>query len=234
MPPVRLAAKRDAGADAGSLTEPRCNRSRRACGAFLATRGQFRRLIEGRAAHSGVHNSRCWTTPTARVSDPTDCYARPCGAAPEIIRLRPVPGDQELVSAWRLGSPQRLDPRCAGRRENPSAIYRRCSPNAVQQRRVSLATFVKRHSQRLRDGYGDRFGIIGIDEQRTLALDGGAGEAGENEYAWVGRVLRGDVFLGNEVHSVPQRRHQANPRRAVEPRQHRAAVDAVDLADRCP
>jgi transcription elongation factor Elf1 len=31
----------------------------RACGEFLATRGQFRRFVEGRAARLGLHTSGC-------------------------------------------------------------------------------------------------------------------------------------------------------------------------------
>jgi predicted ThiF/HesA family dinucleotide-utilizing enzyme len=41
----------------------------------------------------------------------------------------------------------------------------------VQQRRVSLATFVNRHGQRLGYGASHRFGIIRIDQQRTFASD---------------------------------------------------------------
>jgi hypothetical protein len=41
----------------------------------------------------------------------------------------------------------------------------------VQQRRVSLATFVNRHGQRLGYGASHRFGIIRIDQQRTFAPD---------------------------------------------------------------
>ena len=55
------------------------------------------------------------------------------------------------------------------------------------------------------------FGIIGIDQQRTLAFDGGAGEAGENEHAGIVRILRGDIFLGDEIHSVAQAASPGRP-----------------------
>jgi hypothetical protein len=43
----------------------------------------------------------------------------------------------------------------------------------------------------------DRLGIIGIDEQRTFAVDGGAGKTREDEHAGIFWILRGDVFLGD-------------------------------------
>src|SRR5262249_645463 len=44
--------------------------------------------------------------------------------------------------------------------------------------------------------------IEGVDDQRGLELARGAREAGEDENAGIFRVLRGDVFLGDEVHAV--------------------------------
>ena len=53
----------------------------------------------------------------------------------------------------------------------------------AQQRRVTLATFFQRHGQCLCNGAGHRFGIVGIDQQRALAFDRGAGEARETTAA---------------------------------------------------
>ena len=129
MPRVRFAAKRDADADAVALTTPRSNRSRRACGAFLATRGQFRRLAEGRAAHQEFTTAGAGQTLTAPVSpDPTMTMPAPAVLPRKLSGSALFLNDQESVSAWQLGSPQRLYFRCAGRRETPSAIYRRCFP----------------------------------------------------------------------------------------------------------
>jgi hypothetical protein len=69
--------------------------------------------------------------------------------------------------------------------------------DTLQERCVSLATFIERHDQSLRYDARDRLGIIGIDEQRTFAVDGGAGKTRENEYAGIFWILRGDVFLGD-------------------------------------
>ena len=78
------------------------------------------------------------------------------------------------------------------------------------------------------------FSVIGVDEQRTFAVDSGAGKAGEYEHAGIVWILRRDVLLGDEIHSVPQRRHQSDPRGTIEPCQSRTGVNSIDVADWCP
>ena len=81
--------------------------------------------------------------------------------------------------------------------------------DTLQQRRVSLGTFIQRHGQSLRYDARDRLGIIGIDEQRTFAVDGGAGKTRENEYAGIFWILRSDV----RARTTAQRSTCSAPRR---------------------
>jgi hypothetical protein len=48
---------------------------------------------------------------------------------------------------------------------------------------MPLAALLKSHSQRLRDGASNRFGVVGIYEQRTFGFDSGSREAGQYEDA---------------------------------------------------
>ena len=104
----------------------------------------------------------------------------------------------------------------------------------LDQRAMPRAALVERHRQRLMDRGRDRLLIVRIDQQRRLAFDRGAGKARQDEHARIFGILRGDIFLGDEIHAVAQRRHQRRARGAVEAGQHRAAVGAVDVADRRP
>ena len=89
---------------------------------------------------------------------------------------------------------------------------------------VARAALVERHRQRLIDGGGHRLLIVRIDQQRRLAFHRGAGKARQDQHAGILGVLRRDIFLGDQIHAVAQRRHQRRARRAVEARQRRAAV----------
>jgi hypothetical protein len=104
--------------------------------------------------------------------------------------------------------------------QRQSVIY----PDATQDRgcvvchtcgtcMVAGASFIERHRKRLRDCAGDRFGIIGIDQQGALELDGGASEARQDEDARIVRILSGDIFLRNKV--LPSRSGVTRPTRAV-------------------
>jgi hypothetical protein len=54
------------------------------------------------------------------------------------------------------------------------------------------------------DRVADLLLAVRIDQQRVLQLQRRAGEAGEDEDAGILRVLRRDIFLGDEVHAVAQ------------------------------
>ena len=64
----------------------------------------------------------------------------------------------------------------------------------------------------MRNGRGDCLRIVGIDEERCVELRGCARKARQNEHARVLRILRGNVFLGHEIHAVAQRCDQSCPR----------------------
>ena len=80
----------------------------------------------------------------------------------------------------------------------------------------------------------DRLRIVGIDQQRGRAFGRRAGKARQDQHAGILGILRRDIFLGDEVHAVAQRRHQPDARGAVKAGQRGAAVGAVDVADRRP
>ena len=65
------------------------------------------------------------------------------------------------------------------------------------QRLVPCASFLDGHGECLRERASDRFCIIGIDQQGAPEVDRGAGEAGQNEDAWIVRILSGDILFGN-------------------------------------
>jgi hypothetical protein len=44
-----------------------------------------------------------------------------------------------------------------------------------------------------------------------------ASEARQDEHTWVIRILRSDIFLGDEVHAVTQRGYEPSTRGAIEP-----------------
>jgi hypothetical protein len=74
-----------------------------------------------------------------------------------------------------------------------------------------------RHRHCAGDGGRHRFGIVGIDEQRARAeFRRGAGKPRENEHARIVRVLRGDILLRHQIHSVAKRCDQRNTRSAIE------------------
>src|SRR3546814_5868652 len=96
----------------------------------------------------------------------------------------------------------------------------------------SFDLFSLRHPDRLHDGVADLVLAVGIDEQGVLQLKRGAREARQDEDARIVGILGGDIFLGDEVHAVAQRRDQRDLGGEVETRQLRPAVALVDVADR--
>src|SRR3546814_4643607 len=80
----------------------------------------------------------------------------------------------------------------------------------------SFDLFSLRHPDRLHDGVADLVLAVGIDEQGVLQLKRGAREARQDEDARIVGILGGDIFLGDEVHAVAQRRDQRDLGGAVE------------------
>ncbi|OIQ64078.1 hypothetical protein GALL_543750 [mine drainage metagenome] len=75
---------------------------------------------------------------------------------------------------------------------------------------------------------------MGVDQQRCIQLVGRTGKFRQHQNAGVGWVLRGDVFLGDEIHPVMQGRYDANLGGAVQSRQYGLAKPPVEIADRGP
>ncbi len=99
---------------------------------------------------------------------------------------------------------------------------------------MPLAPLGERHRQRAVDGLADAFRIVRIDQQRRGQFVRGAGKARQDQHAGIVGVLRGDEFLGHQVHAVAQRRHQRRARGAVETGERGAAMRLVDVAQRRP
>jgi hypothetical protein len=123
----------------------------RACGAFLATRGQFRQLVDGNAARSGEHTSGCKSagacmrpvspTPTLILYPPLRCGT---GNNAVLLRRRAVKGrgfhgGLDFHSATILAT--------QGVEKIPLPFIDIVLKNFIQQRCVSLPTFGDRHSQ---------------------------------------------------------------------------------------
>jgi hypothetical protein len=87
-------------------------------------------------------------------------------SAPRVCRPA---GSWELVR-YSVIAPQ-------GREEFPLPPLDVVFGDGGTQNLVASASFLKRHCERLRDRGGDRFRIIGIDQQGTSEFDRGAGEA---------------------------------------------------------
>ena len=58
--------------------------------------------------------------------------------------------------------------------------------------------------------FGDLARIVRVDDERSGQARRGAGEARQDEHAGIFRILRRDIFLGDQVHAVAKRRHQAD------------------------
>src|ERR1700755_92586 len=61
-----------------------------------------------------------------------------------------------------------------------------------------------------------------------------AGETRQDKYARVIGILRGDIFLGNEIHTVAQWSHEPDAGGAIKPGERRVAIGTVDVTDRRP
>ena len=102
----------------------------------------------------------------------------------------------------------------------PSNASARAAPRAHRKRRCDLA--------------GHAFDIMGIDQQGRVELLRRAREIREHQYARIEWVLCRDIFLGDQVHAVLERRDQSDLRDAVESGQRRLRIAAVEIADRDP
>ncbi len=100
--------------------------------------------------------------------------------------------------------------------------------------RMPLLALVKRHFERRSNRLRHSLDFVRVDDQGAVELRRGAGKAGKHEDAGIFGILSGDILLGDKVHAVAQRCHQADMRRSEKPRQRGARIGAVDIADRRP
>src|SRR6266568_4463962 len=61
--------------------------------------------------------------------------------------------------------------------------------------------------------------FVRVDDQGAVELSRSAGKPGKHEDTGILRVLSGDILLGDQVHAVAQRRHQAEMSGSENPRQ---------------
>src|SRR5262245_263362 len=102
------------------------------------------------------------------------------------------------------------------RRQKPALPPVDIFPDDVaQQSPVPGTSFLQSHLETSLNGRSDIAAVIRIDEQGVLELFRRTGEMRQDEHARILGILSGDIFLGNQVHAVAQRRHQAHPRIAV-------------------
>ncbi len=78
-----------------------------------------------------------------------------------------------------------------------------------------LAAFLFRHLQRLAHGAGHLLDGKRVDQNGILQLAGRSREIAEDQHAVVVEAA-GDEFLGDEVHAVVQRRHDAEVRQPMQ------------------
>src|SRR5262245_44703883 len=81
---------------------------------------------------------------------------------------------------------------------------------------VAGASFLESHLQTPFYGSGNITGVIRVYEQRVLELFRRTREMRQDQHARILGVLGGDIFLGDEVHAVAQRRDQPDPREAAD------------------
>ena len=166
------------------------------------------------------------------VASTLDDFAKALDAArPRLSRLEgvPVPRGKSLVGLVKEAAFEGSD---KAFRMAASAIDQALAASGIDlaamgEVGVVLATMAG-ESHAAEKCYTDLAALERVDVQ----LAGGAGEMREYQHAWILRILRGDEFLGDEVHPVAQRRDQPDAG-AAHVAGHRAARDcARDDAER--
>src|SRR5215472_11872636 len=70
-----------------------------------------------------------------------------------------------------------------------------------------------------------------IDQQCRFAFGSGTCKARKDEYPGILGALGGHIFFGDEIHHVPQRRHQRDARGSIKTGKYVTVVSAVSIAD---
>ena len=124
----------------------------------------------------------------------------------------------KLKHDGRGGSPRGGEAR---RRRRISVSVRRKSanqscteeaPQLCHHRIPAFPPLIEAHGQRAGDLPRHAVDVVRVDQERGVKLFGRAGEFRQHQHAGIERVLRRDIFLGDQIHAVLQRRHQADLR----------------------
>src|SRR5712691_1081955 len=99
---------------------------------------------------------------------------------------------------------------------------------------MPLLSLIKGHFKSGCDRLRHGLDFMRVDDQCTVELSRGAGKPGKHEDAGSLRILSGDILLGDQVHAIAQRRHQADMRRSENPGQRGPRIRAVHITDRRP
>ena len=91
------------------------------------------------------------------------------------------------------------------------------------QRVPAFPPFLQVHGQAEMHRLGDLVGIVRIDDQRVASTPRPRRRSATGSARRIVGVLRGDIFLGHQIHAVAQRRDQARRRRRIEAGQRVAA-----------
>src|SRR5713101_9168921 len=99
---------------------------------------------------------------------------------------------------------------------------------------MPLLSLIRGHFKSGCDRLRHGLDFMRVDDQCAVELSRGAGKPGKYEDAGILRILSGDILLGDEVHAIAQRRHQADMSRSEKARQRGPRIRAVHITDRRP
>ena len=99
--------------------------------------------------------------------------------------------------------------------------------HGCHQRVVSSLPLLERHLQGSLDDVGRLLDVVGIDDQRLRHFLRRACELRQDQHTRIGRVLRGDILLGHQVHAITQGRHHADARSAIDSASRRRGVERL-------
>ena len=78
----------------------------------------------------------------------------------------------------------------------------------LKKRVVSLAPLIQWHRERLPNRNRDAIGIVGINQQRLPAFTSRPSKARQDEDTRIIRILRRNILLSDEIHTIAKRGHE--------------------------
>jgi len=100
--------------------------------------------------------------------------------------------------------------------------------------RVPLFPLLKGHFEGGSNRLSHGLDFVRVDNQSAVELGRGARKPGKHKNTRIVRILSGDILLGDKVHAIAQRRHQADMSRSEKPRQRGPRIKAVHITYRRP